>query len=162
MSLPLLPLRVAARDTPERVHPTAPTNADLNCPVELDGLHILIVDDEADTRDMLEVVLAKCGARVTTATSAADALMQIADAQPDIIISDIGMPDEDGYRLIEQIRTLSLERGGMIPAVALTAYARPEDRVRALRAGFQMHVPKPVEPAEIIAVVANLARRNFK
>lgn len=162
VSLPLLPLRVAAHETPERVHPTAHTGTAIGCRAELDGIHVLIVDDEEDTRDMLAVVLSECGAKVTTAFSARDALAKIADAQPDVIISDIGMPNEDGYSLIEQIRVLPPERGGAIPAVALTAYARPEDRVRALRSGFQMHVPKPVENAEVVAVVANLTGRVVK
>jgi CheY-like chemotaxis protein len=94
---------------------------------------------------------------VFLAASAVEALEQIERALPDVLVTDIGMPEEDGYALLAKIRQLPPERGGRIPAAALTAYARTEDRVHALRSGFQMHVPKPVAPAELIAVVANLA-----
>jgi CheY-like chemotaxis protein len=117
------------------------------------------VDDEADTRELLAAVLTSCGAQVIQAASAAQAFEQIELARPDVLVTDIGMPEEDGYSLLSRIRDLPPERGGAMPAAALTAYARAEDRVRALRSGFQMHVTKPVEPAELITVVANLAGR---
>ena len=141
------------------MHPTAKTGVALDCPPELEGLRVLIVDDEADTRELLVTVLTSCGAQVTLAASAAEALEQIKHEQFDVIVSDIGMPEQDGYSLISKVRQLPAARGGRIPAAALTAYARAEDRVRALRSGFQMHVPKPVEPAELITVVANLVGR---
>jgi PAS domain S-box-containing protein len=132
----------------------------LDCPERLDGLKILTVDDEADTRDLLRVALTKCGAEVKAAGSVAEALALFTESVPDVLISDIGMPDEDGYELIRKVRELPEELGGIVPAVALTAYARAEDRLRVLRSGYQMHVAKPVELAELIAVVASLARRH--
>ncbi len=150
-------------DTLERVHPTS--NDDklpLDCPPSLDGLRVLVVDDEQDTRDLLRAVLEKCGSEVTTAASAAEALDAIERLRPDVLISDLGMPDEDGYALIVKVRKLPAERGGQTPAAALTAYARVEDRLRVLRSGFQIHLPKPVEPTELVTVVANLAGRTGK
>ncbi len=143
---------------PERVHPTAHTGAE-ECPPELDGLRVLIVDDEPDTRELLAFVLTNCGAQVIQASSAAEALELLQREVPDVLVSDIGMPEEDGYSLIRRVRALPVESGGRTPAAALTAYAREEDRIRALMAGFQIHVPKPVGPSELVAVVANLAGR---
>ncbi|MDP9152093.1 MAG: ATP-binding protein [Myxococcota bacterium] len=125
---------------------------------ELKGLHVLVVDDEQDARDLLVEVLAKCGAVVSSAGSVAEAMERVVSGKPDVIVADIGMPGEDGYELIRRVRALPHDAGGGTPAAALTAYARTEDRRRALDAGFMMHVPKPVEPAELIAVVANLTR----
>ena len=127
----------------------------------LDGLKILVVDDEADTRDLIREVLKECGSEVITSSSAAEALVAIEQHKPDILISDLGMPDEDGYSLITKIRALPSERGGHIPAAALTAYARAEDRMRVLRSGFQFHLPKPVDSAELVTVVASLAGRAY-
>jgi PAS domain S-box-containing protein len=160
VSLPLLPVRRAmTRDEP-RAHPRAAGGAPaLACPPELEGLRVLVVDDEPDTRDILSAVLTSCGAAVTTAASAAEALAHMSRGQFDVLLSDIGMPEEDGYELIRKVRRLPPERGGKIPAAALTAYAWAEDRVRALRSGFQSHVTKPVEPEELVAVVENLAGR---
>ncbi|MCA1624223.1 MAG: PAS domain S-box protein [Acidobacteria bacterium] len=141
----------------KRVHPTADGDLQFDCDPELNGLRILIADDEADSRHLLRVVLEQCGAEVTTVGSAAEALKALEDASYDVLVSDIGMPVEDGYMLINKVRSLPKEKGGRIPAIALTAYARVEDRVRALTAGFQFHVPKPVEPAELAAIVSSLA-----
>ncbi len=159
--LPLLPVRrEAANDEERRVHPKAAADgAGFDCPPELDDIRILLVEDEADSRDLVNLVLEECGAKVETAESAAEALTAVQREKFHIIISDIGMPDEDGFTLIGKIRKLNEEQNGKTPAIALTAYARAEDRVRALRSGFQMHIAKPVEPAELIAVVANLAGR---
>ncbi|HZG50731.1 MAG TPA: PAS domain S-box protein [Pyrinomonadaceae bacterium] len=160
VSLPLLSLRRESSAADEwRTHPPAREAEELECPPELAGLSVLVVDDEPDTRELLAAVLTSCGAQVSLAATAAEAFEQIERNRPDVLITDIGMPDEDGYSLLSRIRQLPPERGGTIPAAALTAYARAEDRVRALRSGFQMHVPKPVEPAELITVVANLAGR---
>ena len=126
----------------------------------LDGLRILVVDDEGDTRDLLKQGLEYCGAEVTVAGSAAEALDALTVTVPDILISDIGMPGIDGYALIRQVRALPPERGGNIPAIALTAYTRTEDRLQSLRAGYDMHVPKPVELAELVAVAATVVRRK--
>ena len=147
-------------DSAERVHPAARRiNPLLECPERLDNLKVLVVDDEADTRDVLRAMLGQCGAEVITADSTAAALSLLEQVKPDVLVSDIGMPVEDGYELIRKVRALSPERGGGIPAVALTAYARAEDRLRTLRAGYQMHIPKPVEIAELVAIVANIAGR---
>jgi CheY-like chemotaxis protein len=159
VNLPLLPVRQEPASDMPRVHPAARSGAEFNCPPELTDLRVLLVDDEADSRDLLNLVLDSCGAEVTTASSAAEALETVKREKFDVIISDIGMPEEDGFSLVGKIRALTDEQGGNIPAIALTAYARAEDRVQALRSGFQMHVAKPVEPSELIAVVANLAGR---
>ncbi|HEX8774826.1 MAG TPA: PAS domain S-box protein [Pyrinomonadaceae bacterium] len=145
----------------ERIHPTAmDTFVTYDCPERMDGMRVLVVDDEADTREMLRLGLGQCGAEVITARSAQEALEAIETERPAILVSDIGMPGEDGYELIGKIRALPAGRGGKIPAIALTAYARTEDRLRALRAGYQMHVTKPVELAELVAVIASLIQRN--
>jgi PAS domain S-box-containing protein len=128
----------------------------------LEGLKVLVVDDEPDTRELIREVLQECGSEVITSHSVAEALEALEAHQPDILISDLGMPDEDGYSLISKIRALPAEQGGQIPAAALTAYARAEDRLRVLRSGFQFHLPKPVDSAELVTVVASLAGRVFK
>ncbi|MDB4941757.1 MAG: signal transduction histidine kinase [Labilithrix sp.] len=126
---------------------------------ELDGLRILVVDDEPDARELLAAVLEQGGADVRTAGSAMEALVALAEYRPSVLVSDIGMPIEDGYSLIRRIRKLSPDQGGRVRAVALTAFARTEDRTRALRAGFDMHLPKPVEAAELLAVIVSLVER---
>jgi signal transduction histidine kinase/CheY-like chemotaxis protein len=122
----------------------------------LAGLKLMLVDDESDARDLVEDILRGAGARVVSAGSAREALLKFAQAQPDVLLSDIGMPDENGYDLIRQVRTLPIESGGGVPAIALTAFARPEDRSRALAAGYQLHLAKPVEQAELLAAVSSL------
>ena len=159
VQLPLLAMRREA-EKHERRHPTAGGGMALDCPPRLDHLRVLIVDDEADTRDLLRAILERCGSEVVTAGSAREALDALEKSKPDMLISDIGMPEEDGYALISNVRALSAERGGKVPAIALTAYARTEDRVRALMAGFQVHLPKPIEPVELVACVASLAGRT--
>ncbi|MCA1556090.1 MAG: PAS domain S-box protein [Acidobacteria bacterium] len=162
VKLPLVVVRsleVRRAGEAERVHPTASSGVPFNCPPELDGLHVLVVDDEEDTRVLLTMVLEKCGASVTAVSTAQEAFAALKQSRPDVLVSDLGMPDEDGYSLIKQVRALPVEDGGQTPAAALTAYARVEDRMRVLRSGFQIHIPKPVEPAELVAVVANLAGR---
>ena len=160
VKLPLVPV-YQKQNIEERVHPAArEALASFSCPERLDGLKVLVVDDEADTRELLRIGISQCGAEVMTAASASEALEIINKDRPQILISDIGMPDEDGYDLIRKVRALPAERGGDIPAIALTAYARTEDRMQVLRAGYQMHVPKPVEFAELIAIITSLIRRN--
>jgi PAS domain S-box-containing protein len=127
---------------------------------DLEGLRILVVDDDLDTREMVSAILRGQGAQVELAGSAADALAALRNARPHILVSDVEMPGQDGYELIRRVRQLPADAGGKVPAAALTAYARPEDRMRALMAGFQIHVPKPVQPAELVAVVASLAGRT--
>jgi signal transduction histidine kinase/ActR/RegA family two-component response regulator len=145
----------------ERVHPAVGGTRSFDFSPRLDGLKILIVDDEADARDLLTYTLEMCGAEVIAANSATAAIAVLTQASSSIhvLISDIGMPDKDGYELLRQVRALPPEQGGRIPAVALTAYARTEDRRAALLAGFQSHVAKPVEAAELVAVIANLTGR---
>jgi PAS domain S-box-containing protein len=126
----------------------------------LHGIRVLLVDDEADAREVLAAVLGQCGADVTVATSASDVMTLFARERPDVLVCDIEMPDEDGYSLLRRIRALPQSDGSQVPAVALTAFTTPEHRLRALRAGFQMHVPKPVQPGELAAVVASLAARQ--
>ncbi|HEX8353297.1 MAG TPA: response regulator, partial [Pyrinomonadaceae bacterium] len=120
----------------------------------------LVVDDDDDTRGLVTSVLEMCGAEVTAVGTAREALREVERLRPDVLVSDLGMPGEDGYWLIEEVRALPAGRGGKTPAAALTAYARAEDRLRTLRAGFQHHVTKPAEPQELVAVVANLAGRS--
>jgi signal transduction histidine kinase/ActR/RegA family two-component response regulator len=158
--LPVAPV-YQAEAAGERVHPAArDTLPSYECAERLDGLRVLVVDDEPDTRELLMAGLGQCGAEVTVTASASEALAAIELAAPALIISDIGMPDVDGYELMRQIRRLPADKGGKIPAIALTAYARTEDRLQALRAGYQMHVTKPVELAELVAVVSSLAQRG--
>ena len=125
----------------------------------LNDLRVLVVDDEPDARELIAVVLKRRGAEVISVGSAVEALAEMERQAFDVLVSDIGMPLMDGYALISKIRQLPKERGGRIPAAALTAYAGVEDRMRALSAGYQIHIPKPVEPAELTTVVANLAGR---
>lgn len=127
--------------------------------VLLDGLRVLIVDDEDDARELVSVMLGRAGATMKSAASAREAMEIIESWRPDVLIADIGMPVEDGYGLIKRVRALPREQGGQIPALALTAYARTEDRVRALSAGYQVHLSKPVDRMELAAVVARLAER---
>jgi signal transduction histidine kinase/ActR/RegA family two-component response regulator len=159
VKLPLLP--VHQREPVEQR--TSPKAADNHHPAEhpdkLNGLRVLVVDDEIDTLELIKVSLGQCGALVTTARSSTEALGLLERTPPDLIISDIGMPGEDGFEFIRKVRELPPERGGRTPAVALTAYARAEDRLRVLRSGFQMHLAKPVELAELLAVASNVAGR---
>jgi PAS domain S-box-containing protein len=159
VSLPFLPIRLEPVEDLPRAHPTAQNDSIVSCPPELSGLRVLLVDDEADSRDLLNFVLESCEAQVLTASSAAEALELIKRERFDVLVSDIGMPEEDGYSLIRKIRALSNEQGGNTPAIALTAYARAEDRVQALLSGFQLHIAKPIEAVELSAAVANLAGR---
>ncbi len=133
--------------------------ASLEDSLSLSGLRVLIVDDEIDTREFLVIALEQYGAEVIAAASADEAMRLLERLKPSVMVSDIGMPVEDGYTLIRRIRALAAKQGGTIPAAALTAYVREENRIQALQAGFQMHVPKPIEPMQLVAVVAKLAGR---
>ncbi|HEX8774503.1 MAG TPA: PAS domain S-box protein [Pyrinomonadaceae bacterium] len=158
-----LPLMAVQSESSEQEHAAIPTGenfAGLDITGILDGLRVLVVDDEEDARVLIATILEQRGAKVLSVPSATEALETLPVLQPDVIISDIEMPYEDGYALIKKIRELDPKEGGRTPAAALTAYARTEDRMRALLAGFQIHLPKPVDPAELIAVVANLSGRT--
>lgn len=136
---------------------------DLDSILDLHGLRVLIVDDEEDARGLLSLLFEQHGATVTTAASAGEALSILAAAneqsKAELLISDIGMPEQDGYALIREIRSREARRGGYLPAIAVTAWTQVDDRLRALSAGFQTHVPKPVEFAELLLVAGSLTGR---
>src|SRR6185295_7903289 len=155
-----LPLMVARTDGLDRRHPTV-QHAEASDLQRLDGLRVLVVDDEPDASDAVEELLAACGAETRAASSAEEARSILAGWSPDVLLSDVGMPEEDGYAFIASLRAVATERR-QIPAVALTAYASRDDKVRLLSAGFQAHVPKPVDTAELVAVVASIARSAGK
>jgi PAS domain S-box-containing protein len=162
VSLPLTVIHPPPEPEAGRRHPVARTGPHLSqdtC-VELHGVRVLVVDDEPDARSLLQRLLEDCHAIVMLAESAGAALEKLVADRPDVLVSDIGMPGEDGYSLIRRVRALHPDKGGNVPALALTAYARSEDRTRSVLAGFQMHMSKPVEPAELIAMVASLAGRT--
>lgn len=146
--------RRAPREPRSSTHPT-----EIPSPPELRGLRVLLVDDEVDAREMLRTLLEGSGALVRDAASVAEALRLFQAEPPEVIISDIGMPGRDGYDLVGKIRSFAPADGGDVPVIALSAYARTEDRTRALLSGFTSHVPKPVEPMELLAVVVSLSRR---
>ena len=126
----------------------------------LEGLRTLIVDDNEDALLLTSVMLEGYGTEVMTAESASKAFKIFSQTKPDILICDLAMPGVDGYSLIRQIRNLTPEEGGLIPAIALTASARDQDRVLSIEAGFQVHLSKPVELEELVGIVASLAKRS--
>jgi CheY-like chemotaxis protein/anti-sigma regulatory factor (Ser/Thr protein kinase) len=150
---------------PESLNSLVEANGRFQASPTLEGLQILVVEDEADALELLSTILEKYGADVIAVASVKEALTIIetaSDRSPDVLVSDIGMPDEDGYSLIRKLRQLEAQRGGRLPAIALTAYARNDDRQQALLAGFQMHLTKPVDAAELVAVVASLTGRTSR
>ena len=157
-----LPVRAVAEGEAPRAGPAVERRgaeiAATPVPLVLRGLRVLVVDDEADARGLVEAVLTQYGADVKAAGSAHEAFQELREWRPDVLVADIGMPVEDGYSLLRRIRRLSTAEGGATPAAALTAYAQVGDRERALAAGFQEHVPKPVPPEQLAHVVARLAR----
>ena len=156
-----LPLSVVHRSRldEERQHPHAPrVSVDYRL-ADLAGLRVLVVDDEPDARVLLKRVLEDCNAEVLLAEDAGEAVRLVESKRPHLLVSDIGMPVVDGYELLRRVRELGEARGGRLPAIALTAFARSEDRTRALRAGFLVHVSKPVEPSELVATVASVTGR---
>jgi CheY-like chemotaxis protein/two-component sensor histidine kinase len=152
LRLPVSQARVPAVMPVSPLMATAPPEV-----TRLRGLALLLVDDEADGRELVAQVLRDSGAAVHQAASAEEALSMLEQLQPDLLISDIGMPGCDGHELVRRLRQRPPEAGGRIPAIALTAFARPEDRAQAMRAGYQMHLAKPVEPHELVATVAAVA-----
>jgi signal transduction histidine kinase/DNA-binding response OmpR family regulator len=156
VKLPMAPLRASGALQPGQATIGAAAQQTFDCPAELSGLRLLVVDDETATRDLLRFVLEQCDSRVRTVGSAAEALAAFSEEPFDILISDIGMPDVDGYSLMRSVRLLPADKGGRVPALALTAYARGEDRTQALKAGFNMHLAKPIEPTELVVVIASL------
>ena len=160
-----LPLTAVHRNghSGERVHPKTPQSVSEKFKhSDLSDLKVLVVDDEPDTCELVRHVLAQCDAQVLTASRAEDALAIVERERPHVLVSDIGMPNLDGYELLKRVRALGPARGGNLPAIALTAFARPEDRKRALHAGYTVHVSKPVEPSELVATVAGVTGRTGK
>ena len=142
-------------DLTDLIRPKLPAPSQLS----LKDIRVLVVDDEPDARELITAVLAGRGAEVVAVDSSANALAELARQPFDVLVSDVGMPKMDGYALIEKVRQLPAERGGKIPAAALTAYAGAQDRINSLQAGYESHLAKPVEPAELVMMVANLAGR---
>jgi signal transduction histidine kinase/ActR/RegA family two-component response regulator len=156
--LPVISRRPAELERPSPPSSRRARGGAFERPPELDGLRVLVVDDELDARELLIAVLSQCGSRPIAAASAAEALAVVTSSRPDVIVSDIGMPEQNGYELIRRVRALPASEGGRTPAAALTAYARAEDRSQAMHAGFEMHLVKPIEPSELISAIATLAR----
>src|SRR5262249_25770956 len=155
VSLPLL-AHHAVRASPrllESADDGAPTSGQV-----LQGIRVLVVDDDADTCELLTTVLGHYGAEVTAASSVIEAMAAVERRWPEVLVSDIAMPGEDGYALVRKVRALERERGQHLPALALTAHARASDTEQAYLAGFEAHVAKPVEPAELAQIIARLAR----
>jgi PAS domain S-box-containing protein len=152
--LPVLPDQPAPSSRPS----VAPQRRETDRPVHLQGLRVLVVDDDDDARNMLSSILEDSGCLVTRAADVQSALRCMAAEVPDVLLSDVAMTGEDGYDLIRQVRLLPREAGGDVPAAAITAYARSEDRRRLLNSGFSIHLPKPIDPAEVLAVVTTLTR----
>ena len=159
--LPLLAV-YSEPDTESRHPQTAPRENRPLPDVSLTDVHILVVDDEVDARELVKRLLEMAGATVSLAGSASEAIERILVARPDVLVCDIGMPGDDGFSLIRQLRVLEESQESALPAVALTAYARSEDRTKSIRSGFQNHLSKPVEPAELLAIVSSLAGRKVR
>ncbi|XXT15631.1 ATP-binding protein [Sorangium sp. So ce429] len=155
-----LPLHVV-REAPEREHPTsAKAVPPRQGEIALAGIKVLVVEDEPDARELLKWVLARSKADVVTASSATEGFDLVRTAHPDVVVSDIGMPGKDGYQFMREVRSLPPAEGGKVPAIALTAFARSEDRTKAMLAGYQVHLAKPIEPRELAATIRSLAGRT--
>jgi CheY-like chemotaxis protein len=139
------------------IQPSAKQNGQSSEPdSNLNGIQVLVVDDEPDSREFVTFVLEQAGATVLTATTAADALTMLIRSKPDVLLSDVGMPDMDGYMLMKQVRALPTEQGGEVWAIALTAYAGDFNQQQALIAGFQQHLSKPIEPERLVREISRL------
>jgi CheY-like chemotaxis protein len=156
VSVPILGVRQDEVSAADRRRDNEPPRA----VPSLNDLKVVVVDDQADTLELVSTVLVGLGAHVRACDNAREALATVRIWRPDVLIADLAMPHEDGYSLIRKVRALNENEGGETQAIALTAHAHIDDRVRALAAGFQMHVPKPVEPNELAAIVAGLAGRD--
>jgi signal transduction histidine kinase/CHASE1-domain containing sensor protein/ActR/RegA family two-component response regulator len=156
ITLPLLEFAAKAGDLVSATEKSLARGAQL-----LSGVNVLLVDDDSDTLNLMATALTRRQANVTAVSSACEAIRAIREKRPDVLVSDIAMPDEDGYGLIEKVRSLEHDETQIIPAVAITAYAKDEDRTRALSSGFQIYLAKPVELTELVSVVARAARRDF-
>jgi PAS domain S-box-containing protein len=158
VKLPVMLAGVPA-GSPPRVHPTAAGPESLPEGARLDGLRVLVVDDDPDALELATAILTSAGAVVRTCAAAAPALEIVRSWRPAVLVSDLEMPGEDGLSLMRRVRALGADEGGMTPAVALTAYGRTQDRMRSLAAGYSMHISKPVDPAELTTIIANVAAR---
>jgi CheY-like chemotaxis protein len=158
VKLPVMLAGVPAGSAP-RVHPTAAGPESLPEGPRLDGLRVLVVDDDPDALELATAILTSAGAVVRTCAAAAPALEIVRSWRPAVLVSDLEMPGEDGLSLMRRVRALGADEGGMTPAVALTAYGRTQDRMRSLAAGYSMHVSKPVDPAELTTIIASVAAR---
>jgi CheY-like chemotaxis protein len=156
-----LPLMIVhpTRDESERVHPRSPSSLAKISAGDLQGVHVLAVDDDVDALSLLSELLNAAGAHVSTAQSGEEALRLLDTDPPSVLVSDLGMPHVDGFQLIEQVRRHRNPIVRRMPAAALTAYARSDDRMKALRAGFQIHLAKPIDPAELVTTIAALVKR---
>jgi CheY-like chemotaxis protein len=143
-----------------REHPRTEKTSALSGLADLTGVRVLAIDDEQDALNLLHSVLEAAGAQVTSLPTAVGALDQLPELRPDALVVDLGMPDMDGFDFITRVRASSNPEVRTIPAAALTAFARSEDRTKALRTGFEMHLAKPIDPGELAASVATLVRRN--
>jgi len=157
--LPINAVHRPADAAEDRAHPSVAAGEARALAGELSGIRVLVVDDQSDARILISRVLEDSGAEVQSAASADEALRLLTAHKPNVLVSDIGMPEADGFELLKRVRALEQHEGGRVPAIALTAFARSEDRTRALRAGFVVHVSKPVDPSELIATVASVAGR---
>ena len=157
--LPLMIVHPKASEAP-REHPRTTSSAPLGALDDLNGVRVAAIDDEPDALGLLRVVLESAGADVSTFASPAVALDRLAVERPDVLIVDVGMPGMDGYDFIRRLRSSAEPSIRDVPAAALTAFARAEDRTRALQSGFEMHLAKPIDPGELVAAVAMLARRT--
>jgi PAS domain S-box-containing protein len=157
VTLPISAIAASASVVPQSVKPARVDGA-FERPAQIRGLRILVVDDDDDGRRLIATILEQCGCRVRMASNVDDAMRRFEEEVPDVLLSDIGMPGQDGYDLIRKVRGRSRDAGGDVPAAALTAYARADDRRKMLNAGYSIHLPKPVEPAELVAVVTTLSR----
>jgi len=154
LSLPVAPLGAPSAESTPDEQPCAVPGVDLT------GVSVLVLEDDPDTRELLESILEGCGAKPVLAANVEEALRLLSSERPQVVVSDIEMAGENGYDFIRRVRELPPEQGGTVPAAALTAYARGEDRRRVLNAGFQLHAAKPIEPEDLVAIVANLAART--
>ena len=139
---------------------TSPAAARQEKSFNLSGIKVLAVDDDADARDLVVFLLENCGASVTAVSNAADALAALTESVPDLLLSDIGMPDTNGYLLLRQVRAMAPEQGGLVPAIALTAYAGEIDYQQALAAGFQRHLSKPLDPEKLVQAILGVLDRS--
>jgi CheY-like chemotaxis protein len=159
LKVPVMIVHATTVDEAARVHPRGPGGAP-SIPVgDLRGVHVVAVDDDPDAVTLVAELLTAAGARVSTAASAEEALRMMADEPPQVLVTDLAMPRVDGFQLIERVRGHHNPLVRHVPAAALTAYARSEDRVKALRSGFQIHLAKPIDPSELVTAVASIAHR---